>query len=251
MSDPGLLLIQPTWPLGHCVEVLSTTRNGGFSAAPYNDLNLALHVGDDASSVERNRSLLKQQLQLPQEPKWLQQVHATTVVCADGLAPDKTQADASYSQQVGTVCAILSADCMPVVLAASDGSCVALAHAGWRGLAAGILQSTLAIIRSKQSTDVEFYAWLGPAIGPQVFEVGAEVRVEFIKQELSLADAFQVHSEQSYLCDLYLLARHILAAAGVNQVFGGEHCTYTEKDQFFSYRREATTGRIATLAYLK
>lgn len=251
MSDSGLVLIQPVWPLGHCVEVLSTTRSGGFSAAPYNELNLALHVGDEITAVERNRALLKQQLQLPQNPKWLQQVHAASVVCADDLVPDKTQADASYSQQVGTVCAILTADCMPVVLAASDGSCVALAHAGWRGLAAGILQNTLAAIRSKQSTDIEFYAWLGPAIGPQMFEVGAEVRAEFIKQEASLACAFQAHTEQSYLCDLYLLARRILAAADVTQVFGGEHCTYKEKDRFFSYRRAATSGRMATLAYLK
>ncbi len=251
MSKSGLDLIRPVWPLQHSVEVVSTTRLGGFSTAPYNELNLALHVADDITSVGHNRALLKQQLQLPQEPKWLQQVHATTIVCADNLVPDKTQADASYSQQAGTVCAILSADCMPVYLAASDGSCVALVHAGWRGLAAGILQKALTVIRSKQSTDAEFYAWLGPAIGPQVFEVGSEVRAAFMKQDTSLACAFREHRKQSYLCDLYLLARRILAAADISQVFGGEHCTYTEKDRFFSYRREAITGRIATLAYLK
>ena len=251
MSESRLDLIRPAWPLQHCVEVVTTTRQGGFSRSPYHALNLALHVGDDQTSVERNRALLKQQLELPQDPKWLQQVHATTVVHADQLTPDETQADASYSQQAGTVCAILSADCMPVVLAACDGSCVAVVHAGWRGLAAGILQNTLAVIRSKQTTNIEFYAWLGPAIGPQVFEVGAEVRAEFIEYDAHLACAFREHHKHSYLCDLYLLAQHILAAADVNKVFGGEYCTYSDKNRFFSYRRTAPTGRMATLAYLK
>ena len=251
MSDAGLDFIRPLWPLQQHLEVVTTTRCGGFSAAPFNALNLALHVGDDRLAVRRNRALIKQQLNLPQEPKWLQQVHATTLVCADELIPDEVQADASYSQQAGTVCAILSADCMPIVLAASDASCVVLLHAGWRGLAAGIVQKSLAVIRSKQARDIEFYAWLGPAIGAQVFEVGAEVRAEFMKQDAGLACAFKEYRQQRYLCDFYLLARRILAAADVNQVFGGEHCTYSEQDRFFSYRRASRTGRIATLAYLK
>jgi len=238
--------ITPDWPAPDSVNALITTRSGGVSVGPYASMNPADHVSDDAQSVSRNREILR--ALLPHEPHWLKQVHSTLVhrVLADpAVVPE---ADASVSAINHQVCVVLTADCLPVLFCAEDGSEVGAAHAGWRGLAAGILEKT---VQAMAHPGTQLLAYLGPAIGPQAFEVGPEVRAEFMQTDAQAAAAFQsVASSDKYLADLYLLARQRLARVGVTRVYGGDFCTYSEPQRFFSYRREGETGRMASLIWI-
>lgn len=220
-----------------------TTRLGGVSQGPYASLNLGNHVQDDAAAVAANRAQLRSRL--PAEPVWLNQVHGTHVVQADAVVgvPD---ADASYTRQPGVVCAVLTADCLPVLFCARDGSVVAAAHAGWRGLATGVLETTLGAM---QVPPGEVMVWMGAAIGPNAFEVGSEVRDTFVANHPQSTMAFTPH-RQKWLADITTLARIRLNACGVTAVYGGGLCTYTDAERFYSYRRDGKTGRMASLIWL-
>ena len=245
-------LITPDWPAPANVRSLMTTRDGGVSTGPYASLNLGVHVQDDPIAVAENRARLRQTL--PAEPIWLNQVHGTQAVQAESVrsVPD---ADASFTREPNTVCAVLTADCLPVLFCARDGSVVAAAHAGWRGLAAGVLEATLAAMRVPPS---EVTVWMGAAIGPDAFEVGGEVRATFIQSHPDAARAFVLvaqtrsapASPDKWLANIYTLARIRLNSCGVTAVYGGGLCTYTDHARFYSYRREGKTGRMASLIWL-
>ncbi|HEV2611409.1 MAG TPA: peptidoglycan editing factor PgeF [Noviherbaspirillum sp.] len=248
-------LIIPDWGGGvPQIGALSTTRRGGVSLAPYDDgdggggLNLGTHVGDQREHVRQNRELLR--ALVPAEPAWLTQVHGTTVVDA-AFALDAPQADASVASRPGVVCAIQTADCLPVLFCALNGRAVGAAHAGWRGLAGGVLQNTVARMRSLGADEI--IAWLGPAIGPECFEVGTDVFDAFVASDAAASAAFVPvpDSPGKYLADIYVLARRALGAAGVGRVTGGGGCTVTDSGSFYSFRRDRTTGRMASLIWLK
>lgn len=245
--SPGPEWIEPDWPAPRWVRVLSTLRTGGCSLGPYASLNLAAHVGDDPAAVARNRRLLREAAALPDEPLWLEQVHGTAVAVHDGVAA-VPRADASIATTAGRVCAVLTADCLPVVLADRAGSRVGVAHAGWRGLVGGVVEATVAALHCPAG---ELLAWLGPAIGPAAFEVGPEVREAFTTRSSSLAGYFVENARGRFQADLYGLARRQLALAGVSAVYGGDGCTASDPRRFFSFRRDGTTGRMATLAWLE
>ena len=239
-------LIIPEWPAPANVMSCSTTRSGGVSQQPYDSLNLGAHVADKPAHVLKNRQRLCDMAGLPAMPLWLNQVHGTRVVTLPHAGSSAPDADACYTRTKGQVCAVMTADCLPVIFCSKDGREVAAAHAGWRGLCGGVLESTLAMFLSLPE---DILVWLGPAIGPEMFEVGPEVREAFIADNPAAAEAF-IPSQQKYLADLWMLARQRLARAGVTAVYGGGHCTYSEIDSFFSYRRESVTGRMATLVWL-
>jgi hypothetical protein len=234
--------ITPDWPAPQKVRALITTRSGGVSQGPYASMNPADHVGDDPLAVAQNRALLR--AHLPSEPFWLKQVHGD-IVAEAGSGP--VEADACIAREAGQVCVVLTADCLPVLFATSDGSVVGAAHAGWRGLCAGVLERTVAAMGAPGN---QVLAWLGPAIGPSAFEVGPEVREAFMAQDAAAAAAFAPQANGKYLADLYLLARQRLAKAGVTQVYGGGDCTYSDAARFFSYRRDGATGRMAALVWI-
>jgi YfiH family protein len=236
-------MIVPDWPAPSHVKSLMTTRDNGVSRAPWASFNLDDHVGDDAAHVASNRAYLRQQL--PSEPGWLKQVHSAKVVETGAGVPE---ADASFTRQPGTVSAVLTADCLPVLFCNRAGSVVAAAHAGWRGLAGGVLEATMAAM---QVPPGEILVWMGAAIGPQAFEVGYEVRQVFVEQHTEAAAAFVQHTPGKWLADIYQLARIRLGHAGVQAVYGGGRCTFTETDSFFSYRRDGVTGRMASLIWLE
>ncbi|WP_145580074.1 purine nucleoside phosphorylase YfiH [Yersinia vastinensis] len=239
-------LILPDWPAPARVKACSTTRHGGISEFPYDSLNLGTHVGDTASTVIANRQRLVEQAGLPQMPVWLEQVHGTRVLHLDGTAISDVQADAVYSRVAGQVCTVMTADCLPVLFCSLAGDEVAAAHAGWRGLCSGVLEQTLAQFQAAPSSII---AWLGPAIGPQQFEVGEDVKQAFITIDAQSTAAFMPFGTK-YLADIYLLARLRLQAAGIHAIYGGDRCTVSEKQQFFSYRRDGITGRMASLVWL-
>ncbi|HGN1706826.1 TPA: purine nucleoside phosphorylase YfiH [Providencia rettgeri] len=239
-------LIFPDWPQPKNVASCSTTRAGGVSLPPFNSLNLGDHVGDDPNAVSENRQYLEKLAQLPQQPVWLEQVHGTHVLHLDGNEVLNKQADAVYSDQVGQVCAIMTADCLPVLFCNKAGTEVAAAHAGWRGLCHGVLENTISQFISPAN---EIMAWLGPAIGAEKFEVGGEVKDAFVNQSSDLASAFIPYNNK-YLADIYLLARKKLQAAGIFSIYGGDFCTVTDANRFFSYRREGKTGRMASLIWV-
>lgn len=245
-STPELLV--PDWPAPPSVRAVTTTRRGGVSAGAYAALNLATHVGDTPEHVVVNRAALRAWLSLPAEPAWLTQVHGTTVIDA-GHAGAAPEADASIAARSGAVCAVLTADCLPVLFCSRDGTRIAAAHAGWRGLAAGVLEAT---VRALGRPPGEVLAWLGPGIGPDAYEVGPEVREAFLAADPRAADAFaRGRRNDRWLADMYALARLRLASAGVGAVYGGGLCTFRERERFFSYRRDGATGRMATLAWLE
>jgi len=237
--------IRPDWRVPPRVHALATTREGGASSGPYASLNLGDHVGDDPASVARNRALLEQWL--PAKPLWLAQVHGTTVVDAAEVNGEPT-ADAAVTRELGVVLAVLTADCLPVLLAARDASAIGIAHAGWRGLAAGVVEATVARMRVAPA---EIVAWLGPAIGQDAFEVGEEVRRAFADPDPTAAAAFAPGKAGKWQADLYALARRRLAAAGVTEVHGGGYCTFADRERFFSFRRDGRTGRMASLLWLE
>lgn len=233
------------WPAPAHVRAISTDRLGGHSGTPFGSLNLGSHVGDDADAVSRNRAALVLQAGLPGEPVWLEQVHGTHVLTLPLTGPQQP-ADASYTCDPGQVCTVMTADCLPVLFCDRQGREVAAAHAGWRGLVDGVLEATLNRFQAPRS---EILAWLGPAIGPTAFEVGAEVRARFIAEDPAADAAFVAQGEGKYLADLYTLARQRLNRAGITQLYGGDQCTYSEPDRFFSYRRDGQTGRQASLIW--
>ncbi|MGA7179301.1 MAG: peptidoglycan editing factor PgeF [Thiobacillaceae bacterium] len=239
-------IITPDWPAPDRVKAFMTTRQGGVSHPPFAGLNLGDHVGDDPERVLQNRSLLRDIL--PAEPYWLQQVHGCAVACTDG-GLDSAQADAAYSCKSGSVCVVMTADCLPLLLCDEAGTVVAAAHAGWRGLAAGILEAT---VESMKTPPGRILAWMGAAIGPQAFEVGDEVRDAFARDLQKTAAAFKPADQPGkWWADIYQLAQLRLARIGVTQIFGGGLCTYTDNQRFYSFRRDRTTGRMASLIWLQ
>jgi YfiH family protein len=209
-------------------------------------MNPADHVGDDPQSVLTNRAHLAATLDLPSAPHWLKQVHGTTIADA-ATAGEGVEADGSWTNCADCVCAVLTADCLPVLLSDREGSCVAAVHAGWRGLAAGVIE---AAVSKLQPVGGDLLAWLGPAIGPRAFAVGDDVKDIFVGHDPRAAAAFTTLPDGSLYADLYSLARQRLAAVGVHDVFGGQFCTATDAERFFSYRRDGVTGRMATLIWL-
>ncbi|HHJ20208.1 MAG TPA: peptidoglycan editing factor PgeF [Gammaproteobacteria bacterium] len=241
--------LEPDWSVDPKVHACITTRQGGYSQAPFHSLNLGSHVNDNPKDVAKNRAHILQALQLPARPHWLNQVHGTHVFHADHHTPEQpVTADASVSRQPETVCAILTADCLPVFFAAVDGSEIGIAHAGWRGLASGILEATLQAMTTHNS---QIAVWMGPAIGPDAFEVGEDVRNAFVTQNADNMPFFKPNKPGHYHANLYQLATLKLNQAGVTKVSGGDHCTYSETKDFFSYRREKETGRMASLIWIK
>ena len=243
-------VIVPDWPAPPAVRAAFTLRMGGVSAAPFDSLNVGAHVGDAGAAVAENRRRVRTQLRLPAEPLWLEQVHGIEVADLDtacGRAVASLTADAAIARRAGNVCVMQVADCMPVLFAARDGGAVAAAHAGWRGLAAGVLEATVARLAVAPAGLI---AWLGPAIGPAHFEVGGEVRAAFLAHDAGAAAAFSANTRGRWQCDLGALARRRLSVAGVSAVFGGGWCTYSDPLRFFSYRRAGQCGRMAALIWL-
>lgn len=242
----SLLLLQPDWPAPVRVRAAMSTRLGGVSEGPFASLNLGVAAGDDPRHVEENRRRLAMELDLPGPPAWLKQVHGTQVVDAAGVR-QVVEADASFATRSGAVCVVQAADCLPVLFCDDAGSVVAAAHAGWRGLAAGVLEATVDALPVAPST---LMAWLGPAIGPRSFEVGAEVREAFRAADPASSGCFVPQVPGKYLADLYALARRRLARHGVQQIFGGSRCTLREPRYFFSHRRDGRCGRMAALIWI-
>lgn len=250
-ADDGTVhWLEPHWPAPARVRSAVSLRHGGVSAAPYHALNLGDHVGDDAAAVAENRRRLRAALRLPAEPAWLRQVHGTRVMDLAGAAADvRPEADASLTRTPDTVCAILTADCLPVLLCDERGSCVAAAHAGWRGLCDGVIENT---VRGLGVPPSSLLAWLGPAIGPQAFEVGVEVREAFMRVDAAAARAFAPAAlPQKFMGDLYALARQRLERAGVSRVYGGDLCTLSDAARFYSHRRDGVSGRMASLIWIE
>jgi YfiH family protein len=241
-------LITPDWPAPDRVKAVCSTRCGGVSEAPWDSLNLGTHVGDDLDHVRQNRQRLADSAGIePGSIGWLEQVHGTDVVSLPTAGVPR--ADASYTRKIGHACVIMTADCLPILLCDRSGSRVGAAHAGWRSLCGGVVE---ALVSGMGGQPAELMAWLGPAIGPTRFEVGPEVRAEFLAHDAAAASAFESRGarESHFLANIYLLARQRLAACGVSQVYGGDRCTVSESRQFFSYRRDGQTGRMASLIWL-
>lgn len=242
--------IEPEWPAPANVVAMSTLRSGGSSSGPYASLNLADHVADDAVAVAANRAAVARRLPVDSRLQWLEQVHGNQVVRAGSTAGTPC-ADASWSRDCGQACVVMTADCLPVLFCSRSGDVVAAAHAGWRGLLAGVLENTVAAMGARPG---DILAWLGPAIGPAAFEVGPEVRAAFLaaasRDQIDAVDASFVSSQQNpghYLADLYALARVRLGALASGNIFGGDYCTYGDGARFFSYRRDGRTGRMASI----
>ena len=243
------LWFEPQWPAPGGVRLLSTLRGepgaGGASQAPYACFNLGDHVGDDPLAVAENRRMLRREAGLPAEPCWLAQVHGVSVADLDARAPEAA-ADAAMTRCAGKVCVILTADCLPIVFATDTGDTVAAAHAGWRGLAAGVIGAT---VRAMAAQPERLIAWLGPAIGLEHFEVGEEVREAFLKGDPGARDAFKANARGRFQADLAMLARRQLEDLGINRIYGGGECTYARAERYFSHRRDGITGRQATLVW--
>lgn len=241
--------LYPNWQVPRNVRALSTLRRGGVSGSPYDSFNLGAHVEDDENAVKTNRTLLMERFSLPQFPLFLNQTHSTRVMRLPYSGNDLC-ADAVYSCHPKQVCLVMTADCLPVLLTNRQGNEVAAAHAGWRGLCDGILERT---VQCFQCAHDNIIAWFGPAIGPTAFQVGAEVVDQFIAQDPQAASAFTADPQAAgkYLGDLYQIASQRLNGMGVSRISGGEHCTYQERDKFFSFRRDGKTGRMASLIWFE
>lgn len=253
---PPQAFARADWPVPAHVRAVMTTRVGGVSSGARGALNLAAHVGDDPAAVARNRSLVRESLALPGEPLWLRQVHGTAVVRHEAFARggtrgaphDAPEADAAVAFEPGRVLAIMTADCLPVAFATRAGDRVGAAHAGWRGLAGGVLERT---VEALAADPAELVAWLGPAIGPNAFEVGVEVRDAFVADDVAAAGAFTANARGRWQADLYALARLRLERLGVGSVYGGGTCTHADAERWFSYRRDRDAGRMAMLVWLE
>jgi len=242
---PELALLQPEWPAPGNVRAASSTRGGGVSQGSFASLNLGARTADDPQAVARNRALLAEALALPAEPAWLRQVHGRRVLPASRHA--EAPADASYSHRPREVCVVLTADCLPVLFCDRVGSVVAAAHAGWRGLAAGVLEATIDALGVAPET---LLAWIGPGIGATTFEVGEEVRAAFLAVDPAAGQCFAPSPRGRWLADLPGLARRRLGAVGLHAVYGGQWCTYSDPERFYSHRRQSDTGRMASLIWL-
>lgn len=239
------------------VQAYTTLTTGGFSKGDYSQFNLASHVGDDLQAVRANRAKLVKDLKLPSEPVWLDQVHSNSVIVVDentdipaaGVADltSAIQADASITHRKGVVCAVLTADCLPVFFCNRSGTEVAVAHAGWRGLHAGIISNT---IKTMKSLPEDIQVSLGPAIGVKAFEVGEDVYHAFMDKKNKNQSAFTKAKKDHYYCNIYKLAITELQSIGVTQIAGGNYCTYSESEKFYSYRRQQNTGRIASIIWM-
>lgn len=235
----------PDWSVPANVKAVCTTRSGGVSQGKYSTMNLGDHVDDNSAAVSLNRERLRNTLNLSVEPMWLAQSHGCQVIAADDYLPGSA-ADASYTDNAESACVVLSADCLPILLCAHDGSKVAAIHAGWRGLLAGIIDATLQHFALPTTT----LAWLGPVISQSQYRVGEAVRRQFLQKDANMKHAFCLQSPQYWQMDLLLIARQQLNNCGVSQIFGGHWCTYNEDRRFFSYRRDGQTGRMASLIWL-
>lgn len=247
MAAAGLSVLVPDWPAPPAVRAVATTRLGGISRGPWASLNLGAHVGDEPAAVAENRRRLAESLSLPESPRWLKQVHGRAVAHAEHDAAE-AQADAMMSRTPGLVCAVLTADCLPVLLCDAAGRAVIAAHAGWRGLAGGVLEA--AVDALWEEAEEPLLAWIGPAIGPDAYEVGAEVRDALLARDPQAESAFRAGRPGHWYLDLALVARQQLVAAGVGRVFGGRSCTFSDPAHFFSHRRDGQCGRQATLIWL-
>lgn len=243
----NLTFITPNWPAPVNVKALQTIRTGGVSTSPYDTLNLGEHVQDDPLAVAHNRQLLSPYL--PSEPVWVNQVHGTHVIDA-AKSGCLENADGAFATHADVVCVTMTADCLPVMLCNKAGTVVAAVHAGWRGLCDGVIETA---IKKMPSNPTDILAWLGPAIGPNSFEVGNEVREQFMQKDAKAISAFKPHGDK-WLCDIYAIAKQRLNNIGVTQIYGGgvneEFCTYTDDARFFSFRRDNITGRMASLIWL-
>jgi YfiH family protein len=239
--------IIPDWPVAASVRAMATTRAGGASRGAYARLNLATRVGDEPRTVESNRAALRRHL--PSDPVWLEQVHGTKVVDAEDAASQSlpVRADGAVTRTRRRICAVLTADCLPVLLASRAGDVVGIAHAGWRGLASGVIEATL---QRMAVPPADVMAWLGPGISQSAYEVGQDVYDAFVGRDAGAREAFRPAAPGRFQADLYALARRRLGAAGVASVHGGGYCTYGEPERFYSYRRDRTTGRMATLVWI-
>lgn len=239
------LWIPANWTAADGVVAGTSLRHGGVSKGSYRSLNLGARSGDDANAVEENRNRFRAYCELPSEPRWLRQVHGTRVVI-EPPAKEPAEADAAITRQPGVVCAVLTADCLPVILASADGAELAVAHAGWRGLAGGILETT---VRAMSADPADLAVWLGPAISQPAFEVGDEVRQAFLDDDAAAECYFVANERNRWQADLYALARLRLGKLGIGQVSGGEYCTFGEPERFFSYRRDGACGRMASFVF--
>lgn len=247
MSLPAQWLV-PDWPAPRGVRAFVTTRHGGVSEGEFASMNLGARSGDDPARVARNRLIVRGHL--PRAPRWMAQVHGSDVARLDDLGEDDVAtADAAVCSTAGVVACVLTADCMPLLLADAQGGRVAVAHAGWRGMSAGVVENA---VRAMGIEPARVLAWLGPTIGPEAFEVGSEVREAFVRDDPEACAAFRAHrGEGKSMADLYALARRRLARAGVEHVFGGGFCTYREQGRFFSYRREPRSGRMGAFIWME
>ena len=241
MLSPEHWLI-PDWPAPANIRAGTSLRHGGVSQPPWDSLNLGDHVGDDPAAVAENR----RRLNLPAEPVWLRQTHSTRIVDAAAVRPGEAEADGSCTRRPGIICAVLTADCLPLLICDRRGSRIAAVHAGWRGLAAGIIEQA---IRALALPGEELLVWLGPAIGPRAYEVGDEVRESFLAHDPAAESAFQASGTKWHM-DIGRLARQRLRALGVAAIYGGKHCTFAEASLFYSYRRDGVTGRMASLIWM-
>ena len=241
----SIKIVEANWGAPRQVKALCTTRLGGYSSEPYQSLNQAAHVGDDNTNVTKNRELLHQALNLPSEPRWLEQTHSTHVVDLD--IDKNSKADAAITRLPGTVAVVMTADCMPILLCNREGTEVAATHAGWRGLLDGVVQATVEQMESPAS---QLLAWIGPAISQPNFEVGDEVRNQYHERYDFTDRHFLVNRLGHWLCDLPGLATDILTESGVPEIYNSAYCCYKDEAQFFSYRRNNTTGRMASLIWI-
>ncbi|HDZ16515.1 MAG TPA: peptidoglycan editing factor PgeF [Methylophaga aminisulfidivorans] len=245
MPEP-ISCIQANWPLAGSVSAITSTRKGGLSHSPYDSLNIAFHVDDETELVQQNRQRLITHLSLPTPPLWLNQTHSTIVIDAKDWQ-DGIEADAIYTNQVDQVCAVMTADCLPVLLCNRSCTEVAAIHAGWRGLADGIIEKT---VRCFTDPPEEIFAWLGPAIGPEKFEVGLDVFDHFYAHDHQASSAFTSTDDKHFLADIYALAKQRLITVGIQQISGGQYCTVSDRERFFSFRRDGETGRMVSLIWI-
>ncbi len=245
---PSPLFITPGWPAPANIQAQMSTRIGGVSSPPHDSLNLGAHVGDSAKCVARNREIVTRQLALPNRPKWLEQRHGTTAI---GATDPACEGDASLTDRRGDVCVVTTADCLPLLVCNKQGTKVAAIHAGWRGLYAGVIESAIGKLCSNPD---ELMVWLGAAIGPQRFEVGEALRRQFIAEDIETVTAFKKSPKEGHwYADIYQLARGRLQRLGIvaEDIYGGELCTYSDPQHFFSYRRDGATGRMAALIWME
>ncbi|OGT31435.1 MAG: multi-copper polyphenol oxidoreductase [Gammaproteobacteria bacterium RIFCSPHIGHO2_12_FULL_35_23] len=239
--------ILPNWPAPNKIKAFSTTRLGGISLPPYDQLNLGLGTGDDPIHVQQNRKILAEKLHLPESPLWMIQTHSNIAVDTSPSSASPITADARYSNQLKQVCVVQTADCLPLLVCNQQGSEVAAIHAGWRGLATGIIENTLQFFTTSTK---DLLVWLGPAIGPSKFEVGKEVKAAFCNNNSENLQAFSPLGNDKYLASIYQLATIQLHKLGITQIYGGNFCTFSEEGYFFSYRRNKVTGRMASLIWI-